>query len=68
MTSGQKLPQTGTTQKKHRSAIQFRRVSGADWATPADVKRSVGSASILNGGRLDFNIAGNKYATVSWCG
>ena len=44
----------------------YRQVRGADWATPADVKRAVGSASILNDGRAVFNIAGNKYRTVVW--
>ena len=44
----------------------YRQVREADWATPADVKRSVGSASILNDGRAVFNIAGNKYRIVVW--
>ena len=38
----------------------YRQVRGADWATPADVKRAVGSASILTDGRAVFNIAGNR--------
>ena len=44
----------------------YRQVRGADWATPADVKRAIGSASILNDGRAVFNIAGNKYRIVVW--
>jgi len=44
----------------------YRQVRAADWATPADVKRSVGSASTLNDGRAVFNIAGNKYRIVVW--
>ena len=44
----------------------YRQVGGADWATPADVKRAVGSASILNDGCAVFNIAGNKYRIVVW--
>ena len=44
----------------------YRQVKGADWATPADVKRATGSASILNDGRAVFNIAGNKYRIVVW--
>jgi mRNA interferase HigB len=44
----------------------YRQVRGAGWATPADVKRAVGSASILNDGRAVFNIAGNKYRIVVW--
>lgn len=44
----------------------YRQVRGADWATPADVKRYIGNASILNDGRAVFNIAGNKYRIVVW--
>ncbi len=44
----------------------YRQVKAADWATPADVKRDVRSASILRGGRVVFNIAGNKYRIVVW--
>ncbi len=40
----------------------YRQVRGADWATPADVKRAIRSASI----RAVFNIAGNKYRIVVW--
>jgi mRNA-degrading endonuclease HigB of HigAB toxin-antitoxin module len=36
------------------------------WATPADVKRAIRSASILKDGRAVFNIAGNKYRIVVW--
>jgi mRNA interferase HigB len=44
----------------------FRQVRAADWATPADVKREIGTASILRDGRAVFNIAGNKYRVVVW--
>ncbi len=44
----------------------YRQVRAADWATTADVKRDVGSASILQDGRAVFNIAGNKYRVVVW--
>jgi mRNA interferase HigB len=44
----------------------YRHVSDADWAAPADVKRDIGSASILKDGRVVFNIAGNKYRLVAW--
>jgi mRNA interferase HigB len=43
-----------------------RQVKAADWATPADVKATVRSASILRDGRVVFNIAGNKYRIVVW--
>ncbi len=44
----------------------YRQVLRADWATPADVKRDVRSASILRDGRAVFNVAGNKYRIVVW--
>lgn len=44
----------------------FRQVRSADWASPADVKRAVRTASILKDGRVVFNIAGNKYRIVAW--
>jgi mRNA interferase HigB len=44
----------------------YRQVRSADWATPADMKRAIGSASILNEGRAIFNIASNKYRIVVW--
>lgn len=36
----------------------------AVWRTPQEVKAQFGSASILKGGRVVFNIAGNKYRLV----
>jgi mRNA interferase HigB len=44
----------------------YRQVLRADWASPADVKREIGTASILKDGRAVFNIAGNKYRIVVW--
>ncbi len=44
----------------------YRQVRAADWATPADVKRDIRSASILKDGRAVFDIAGNKYRIVVW--
>jgi len=38
----------------------------AAWATPADVKANFGTASILQDGRVVFNICGNKYRLVVW--
>lgn len=39
--------------------------AAADWTTPAEVKAQFGDASILRGGRVVFNIAGNKYRLVT---
>lgn len=44
----------------------YRNVLVADWATPAEIKRDFGNASILKDGRVVFNIAGNKYRLVVW--
>ena len=44
----------------------YRQVKAADWASPAQVKRDIRSASILKDGRAVFNIAGNKYRIVVW--
>jgi mRNA interferase HigB len=38
----------------------------AQWSSPADVKASYGTASILKDGRVVFNIGGNKYRLVVW--
>jgi mRNA interferase HigB len=43
-----------------------RQVKAADWASPADVKREIRTASVLKDGRVVFNIAGNKYRIVVW--
>jgi mRNA interferase HigB len=37
-----------------------------DWSSPADIKASYGTASILKDGRVVFNIGGNKYRLVVW--
>lgn len=44
----------------------YRLARRADWASPAEIKREIASASILQDGRVVFNIAGNKYRLVVW--
>ena len=44
----------------------YRQVRAADWVGPADVKRDIRHASILEDGRVVFNVAGNKYRIVVW--
>ena len=44
----------------------YRHALQANWASPADVKADFAHASILQGGRVVFNIAGNKYRLVVW--
>ena len=44
----------------HRQALN------ANWASPSDIKRDFGSASILRDGRAVFNLSGYKYRLVVW--
>jgi len=44
----------------------YRDVLSADWSKPSDVKAQFGNASILQDGRVVFNIGGNKYRIVVW--
>ena len=44
----------------------YRHVLKADCASPVDVKKEFGAASILRDGRVVFNIGGNKYRLVVW--
>jgi mRNA interferase HigB len=56
---------------RHRDAegptlAWYRDVLKADWSKPSDVKQQFGNTSILQDGRVVFNIAGNKYRIVVW--
>ena len=42
----------------------FAEARGASWASPMDIKQNHRTASILKGGRVVFNIGGNKYRLV----
>lgn len=42
----------------------YQKAAEADWATPNDVKKDYGNASILLNNRVCFNIAGNKYRLI----
>jgi mRNA interferase HigB len=42
----------------------FHEVEGADWTNPAQIKALYANASVLKGGRVVFNICGNKYRLV----
>jgi mRNA interferase HigB len=44
----------------------YREVRQAQWSRPSDVKAQFGTASILQDGRVVFNVAGNKYRIVVW--
>lgn len=51
---------------KESTLSWYRHALAADWSAPADVKQDFRNASILKGGRVVFNIAGNKYRLVVW--
>ncbi|MDD1534682.1 MULTISPECIES: type II toxin-antitoxin system HigB family toxin [unclassified Bradyrhizobium] len=57
---------SGVSDAREPLMAWFRQVNQADWAKPADVKRDIGTASILRDGRVVFNVAGNKYRVVVW--
>jgi mRNA interferase HigB len=42
----------------------FAEVRRADWASFADVKAVYGSADVVGGNRVIFNIGGNKYRLI----
>lgn len=42
----------------------FAEARKASWRTPTEIKAQYRSASVLKGGRVVFNIAGNKYRLV----
>ncbi len=43
-----------------------REAKRASWSSPQEIKRQYASASVLKGGRVVFNICGNKYRLVVW--
>jgi mRNA interferase HigB len=56
----------GETRPEARQALAawFAEVERASWQRPQDVQQRYASASILKGGRVVFNIQGNKYRVV----
>ena len=54
-------------QKAVKAALDawFHEVQRADWRNSAEVKRSYGTASIVRGDRVVFNIKGNDYRLVT---
>jgi len=55
-------PGRGDAEQPLRTWVQI--VRAANWSKPSDVKAIFRSADILKGGRVIFNIAGNKYRLV----
>lgn len=44
----------------------FAEAKAATWNTPHDIRETYGTASILHGGRVVFNICGNNHRLVVW--
>ncbi|MGJ7459496.1 type II toxin-antitoxin system HigB family toxin [Halomonas sp. MA07-2] len=42
----------------------YNMLSKSIWQTPQELKADIRTASILKGGRVDFNIGGNKYQVI----
>lgn len=42
----------------------YKEASKATWSSPTDIKAAYAKASILKGGRVVFDICGNKYRLV----
>jgi mRNA interferase HigB len=51
---------------KEQALAWYRHALTADWNSPKAVKADYGNASILQDGRVVFNIAGNKYRLIVW--
>jgi len=55
--------------KKHPDSEEqlktwYKEASKAKWANPSDIRKEYTKASILKGGRVVFNIYGNKYRLI----
>jgi mRNA interferase HigB len=51
---------------KEPALAWYKHALKADWDAPSSIKRDFAQASILQNGRVVFNIAGNKYRLVVW--
>lgn len=45
--------------------LWFKETKKAHWNSPNDIKKEIGSASILTDNRVVFNIKGNKYRLIA---
>ena len=54
----------GRTDARRALEAWHREARRAAWQSPQDVKRLYASASVLKGGRVVFNICGNRYRLV----
>lgn len=53
--------------KETKSQLEawYYEVKNANWRNPIDVKEKYGTASIIGGNKVVFNIKGNKYRSVT---
>jgi mRNA interferase HigB len=56
--------QSRGAEAKTQFQVWHNTVKAAVWATPADIKRTFGDASILKNSHVVFNISGNKFRLV----
>ena len=52
------------TDSEQQLRTWYKEASKARWTTPNNIKQDYKTASILKGGRVVFNICGNKYRLV----
>ena len=52
------------TDSEQQLRTWFKEASKAKWSSPNDLKLDYPTASILKGGRVVFNICGNKYRLI----
>ncbi len=50
---------------EHQLKTWYREASKATWENPVAIKNEYAHASILKGGRVVFNICGNKYRLIA---
>ena len=49
---------------EHALKAWYREVKNAQWNDPSDLKQKYRKASVLKGGRVVFNISGNKFRLI----
>lgn len=52
------------TDSEEQLKTWYKEVSKTSWLNPSDIKKDYARASILKGGRVVFDICGNKYRLV----
>jgi mRNA-degrading endonuclease HigB of HigAB toxin-antitoxin module len=60
------LGEAGVSRRGAAAACLGEGGAGGDWHNPPAIKRMFNSADILRGGRIVFDLGGNKYRLVAW--